>query len=37
MAEAGVRLKRAALRNAFPAAAEEEIDIALERWLLADA
>ena len=37
MAEAGLRLKRAVLRNSSPAATEEEIDVALERWLLADA
>jgi hypothetical protein len=37
MAEAGVRLKRAALRHASPAATEQEVDAALERWLLTDA
>ncbi len=37
MAEAGVRLKRAALRHALPALTEQEVDAALERWLLADA
>jgi hypothetical protein len=36
MAEAGVRLKRAALRHASPASTEQEVDAALERWLLAD-
>ena len=32
MAEAGVRLKRAALRHALPASTEQEVDAALERW-----
>jgi hypothetical protein len=36
MAEAGIRLKRAALRHALLNAAEEDVDAALERWLLAD-
>jgi hypothetical protein len=35
--ETGIRLKRAALRNARPEASETEIDQALERWLIADA
>lgn len=34
--ETGIRLKRAALRNAQPKASETEIDQALERWLIAD-
>ncbi len=37
LAEAGVRFKRAALRHASPASTEDEVDAALERWLLADA
>jgi hypothetical protein len=37
MAEAGLRLKRAALRHASPALTEQEVDAALERRLLADA
>lgn len=36
MVDAGIRLKRAALRHASPNAAEQEIDAALERWLMAD-
>ena len=36
MAEAGIRLKRAALRQALPDSTEEDVDAALERWLLAD-
>lgn len=37
LAEAGIRLKRAAIRNALPNASEQEVDAALERWLLDDA
>jgi hypothetical protein len=37
MAEAGIRLKRAGLRSALPDATEEDVDAALERWLLSDA
>jgi hypothetical protein len=37
MAEAGIRLKRAALRHSLPASTEQEVDAALERWLLSDA
>ena len=37
LAEAGIRLKRAALRHALPNSSEDDVDIALERWLLADA
>jgi hypothetical protein len=37
MADAGVRLKRAALRQASPGLTEQEVDAALEQWLLADA
>ena len=36
LAEAGIRLKRAALRNRHPDLSEREIDLALARWLLAD-
>ena len=36
-AEAGFMLKRASLRSAMPQATEQELDAALERWLLADA
>ena len=32
----GVCLKRAALRERFPGAAEQEIDRLLEAWLLSD-
>jgi Rv0078B-related antitoxin len=34
--EAGIRLKRAALRIAQPGATVEELEEAFERWLLAD-
>lgn len=34
MADAGIRLKRAALRHALPDATEQDVDAALERWLL---
>jgi hypothetical protein len=34
--EAGLRLKRAALRRALPHASESEIEAAFERWLFAD-
>jgi hypothetical protein len=37
LAEAGIRLKRAALRQALPDATEEDVEAALERWLLTDA
>ena len=37
MADAGIRLKRAALRHASPNSTEQDVDAALERWLLADA
>ena len=37
MADAGVRLKRAALRHASPTSTDQEVDAALEQWLLADA
>jgi hypothetical protein len=37
MADAGIRLKRAALRHASPDSTEQDVDAALERWLLADA
>jgi hypothetical protein len=37
MAEAGIRLKRATLRQALPDATEEDVEAALERWLLTDA
>jgi hypothetical protein len=36
LSEAGIALKRAALRHASPQAPDEVIDAALERWLLAD-
>jgi hypothetical protein len=36
MADAGIRLKRAALRHASPNWTEQDVDTALERWLLAD-
>lgn len=36
LAEVGIRLKRASLRHAAPNATEEEIEAALERWLLSD-
>ncbi len=36
MAEAGIQLKRAALRLALPDSTEQDVDAALERWLLAD-
>ena len=36
MADAGIRLKRAALRHASPNATEQDVDAALEQWLLAD-
>jgi hypothetical protein len=36
MMETGIRLKRAALRNARPEASEAEIEKALENWLVAD-
>ena len=36
MVDAGIRLKRAALRHALPNSTEEDVDAALERWLLAD-
>ena len=32
----GLRLKRAALRNALPDAAEADIDSAMQAWLFAD-
>ena len=34
--ETGIRVKRAALRQALPEASESEIDEALERWLTED-
>ena len=34
--ETGIRLKRAALRQALPTLSEAEVDEALERWLFAD-
>jgi len=37
LADAGIRLKRAALRHASPNSTEQDVDAALERWLLADA
>ena len=37
LADAGIRFKRAALRHASPDSSEEDVDAALERWLLADA
>ena len=36
MVDAGIRLKRAALRHASPHSTEQDVDAALERWLLAD-
>ena len=36
MAEAGIRLKRATLRHASPNSTEQDVDAALERWLMAD-
>jgi hypothetical protein len=36
MADAGIRLKRAALRHSSPHSTEQEVDAALERWLMAD-
>jgi hypothetical protein len=36
MAEAGIRLKRAALRHASPNSTEQDVDAALEQWLMAD-
>jgi hypothetical protein len=36
MAATGIRLKRAALRAAQPAASESDIDAQLERWLTTD-
>jgi hypothetical protein len=33
---AGIRLKRAALRHDSPNSTEQDVDAALERWLLAD-
>jgi hypothetical protein len=36
MFETGVRLKRAALKNARPEASEAEIERCIERWLTAD-
>ena len=36
MADAGIRLKRAALRHGSPNWTEQDVDAALERWLLAD-
>ena len=36
MADAGIRLKRAALRHASPNSPEQDVDAALERWLMAD-
>jgi hypothetical protein len=35
--DAGIRLKRVALRQELPTADEQEIDRAVERWLLSDA
>jgi hypothetical protein len=37
MADAGIRLKRAALRHASPNSSETDVEAALEQWLLADA
>ena len=36
MADAGIRLKRAALRHASPNSTEQDVDAALEGWLMAD-
>ncbi len=36
MADAGIRFKRAALRHGSPNWTEQDVDAALERWLLAD-
>jgi hypothetical protein len=36
MADAGIRLKRAALRHASPKSTEQDVDAALERWLMSD-
>jgi len=36
MSEAGIRLKRAALRHASPNSTEQDVDAALEQWLMAD-
>jgi hypothetical protein len=36
MADAGIRLKRAALRHASPNSTEQDVDAALERWLMSD-
>jgi len=36
MADAGIRLKRAALRHASPNSTEQDINAALDRWLMAD-
>ena len=36
MADAGIRFKRAALRHGSPNRTEQDVDAALERWLLAD-
>jgi hypothetical protein len=34
--EAGLRLKREVLKRALPDASESELDVAFERWLIAD-
>jgi hypothetical protein len=36
VADAGIRFKRAALRHDSPNWTEQDVDAALERWLLAD-
>lgn len=36
MADAGIRFKRAALRHGSPNWTEQDVEAALERWLMAD-